>query len=67
MCTYVDSPYVAPGWGCCGQDCHQYNSLPMGNCKHCRQGRCDPLKPDPKTGRGIEAAETWGEEKLDGS
>jgi hypothetical protein len=37
MCSFVETPNVMPGWGCCR--CHVYNGLQRPACKECRKER----------------------------
>lgn len=63
MCQYVDSQYIAPGWGCChcyipGPDSGMlYNGMQRAVCRDCKVQRCSVLEPDKSTGKVFENRE----------
>lgn len=58
MCKYVDSQYIAPGWGCCHcektRGVGQYNGMQRGICRACGIPSCTILAPDNDTGKVFE-------------
>lgn len=58
MCEYVDSEYIAPGWGCChclkARGMGQYNGMQRTACRTCNEPPCKELTPDRSTGKVFE-------------
>lgn len=58
MCGYVDSEYIAPGWGCCNclkeHGAGQYNGMQRAVCTACGKPPCAVLEPDKHTGKVFE-------------
>jgi hypothetical protein len=55
MCECLKTQFVIAGWGCCG--CNGYNGLQRPTCRACGKQRCEPLKPDKRTGEKFETYE----------